>query len=150
LHALLTQTPQRSLRSDLLGCYALFVGGKPLDTTYYNSSPRVRLDSTVFEIRHGDTLFWTWRLLRRLDLHGRAVDPSGRKDPFPFVWWVDSLTDSLHLSFVDGFSGAVLALAPRTASDTLYGRIEEHWDVGPPFATSQHSARGVRVTCVGT
>ena len=81
----------------------------------------------------------------RLDVQGRPLRDRGRVRGF--MWWVDSLSDSLNLSFVNGFSGAVLILAPRMGSDTLYGRIEEHWDFGPPFMTSQQSAFAVHVPC---
>jgi len=142
--ALAGQNPGRTVR-DIVGCYALFTGGNAVDSTYYNSSPRVRLDSTAGGRRRDEERRLRSRIMWRLDAQGRPLD--GRRGPMPFTWWVDSLSDSLHLSFVDGLHGTVLVLASGAVADTLYGRIEEHWDFGPPFVTSQQSALSVQVPC---
>jgi hypothetical protein len=60
----------------------------------------------------------------------------------------DSLTDTVRLSFVDGFSGAVFVLAaPKSRPDTLIGRLYESWDFGPPFETTHGPARAIREAC---
>jgi hypothetical protein len=63
-------------------------------------------------------------------------------------WSADSLTDSVRLSFSDGFSGAVVTVAASTQrTDTLRGRIAQHWDSGPPFTTDERGAILVRFAC---
>jgi hypothetical protein len=130
--------PQLELRADLVGCYALFVGGRPLDSTYYESSPRVLLDSMPLTGRG------PIRMLRRLDLTGRMRDPLER----PFTSWVvDSVTGILRLSFHNGLSGAVLSLRDKKGSDTLEGRIANYWDFGPGVS-DRGRVRAIRVPCV--
>src|SRR6266581_478641 len=92
--------------------YELFVGGRPLDSTYYGSSPRVRLDSLPLQS--------SGRVLKRLDLAGRLQDSS--KAPFA-SWAVDSVAGIIRFSFHNGFSGAVLMLEEKEGIDTLDGRI---------------------------
>jgi hypothetical protein len=135
-----------SRTKQLVGCYALFAGGKALDTSYYNSSPRVLLDSTVFEMTVDSLPPLRWTVLDRLDAQGRLIE-LGRSS-LPPRWWVDSANDSLHLSFVDRSGGAVLVLESIRVSDTLRGRIENHRElVGPSFVTNRQSALAVRVPC---
>jgi hypothetical protein len=143
---LAAQIPPSARARQLVGCYALFTDGKALDTSYRNSSPRVLLDSTVFDMTVDSLLGpLRWTVLDRLDAQGRLLEARG---PFPpFRWWVDSASDSLHLSFVNGSGGADLVLESTRASDTLRGRIQNNRDVGPPFGTNQQSALAVRVPC---
>jgi hypothetical protein len=63
-------------------------------------------------------------------------------------WSADSLTDSVRLSFSDGFSGAhVILAAPPGHLDTLRGRVEERWDFRP---TNQRGAvYALPVRCTG-
>jgi hypothetical protein len=129
------KAPKRALRTDLLGCYALFVGGRPLDSTYYGSSPRVRLDSVPLQSRG--------RVLRRLDLASRLQDSS--QTPFT-SWAVDSLAGYIQFSFHNGFSGAVLTLEERESIDSLKGRIANYWDFGPGVS-DRRKVRAVRVPC---
>ncbi len=129
------------------GCYALFVARRPLDSSYYNATPLVRLDSSVSWTYQREGKRFQFRTLRRLDAAGNELDRDGAHGARMFSWWADSLTDTVRLSFVDGFSGAVLALTKVPGTDTLRGRIEEHWDFGPPFVTSQQLAHAVKVPC---
>ncbi len=141
-------TPRDALRDELLGCFALYTPrGKLLDSTFYNSSPRVRLDSLAVGITARDTMPGVVRRMWRLDAAGQRLDRDDPQSLFGRVWWADSLTDSVRLSFSDGFSGAeVILAAPNPAADTLNGRIEEHWDMGP--TTNQRGrVRAVRVRC---
>ena len=60
----------------------------------------------------------------------------------------DSLTDSVRLSFVNGFSGALLVLNARPRqSDTLVGRVFESRDYGPPFEVPRGGAKAVQIPC---
>src|SRR5262249_45454342 len=141
------QTSAGSRTKQLVGCYALFAAGKALDTSYHNSSPRVLLDSSVFEITVDSSVPpLRWTVLDRLDAQGRLID-RGRSS-FPLRWWVDSASDSLQLSFVDKSGGALLVLESTRVSDTLRGRIENQGElVGPSFVTNRQPALAVRVPC---
>jgi hypothetical protein len=138
---------RNALRGDLVGCYALFTGnGKPVDSSFHNASPLVHLDPTSHPgfTRHAHV--GVRRLLMRLDPSGRRFDLTDSRHGLAPLWWVDSLTDSVRLSFSDGFGGAFLTLAaPTSRSDTLRGRIEEDWDFTDP--TSHRPAYAVRVLC---
>jgi hypothetical protein len=136
------KAPKRGLRSDLVGCYALFVGDRPLDSTYYGSSPKVRLDA--MPLRGPIDSQTPDRVLRRLDLVGRLQDSSRR----PFTYWaVDSVSGVVKLSFHNGFSGAVLSLREKERIDTLDGRIANYWDFGPGVS-DRARVRAVRVPCL--
>lgn len=136
------QTPKRGLRSDLVGCYALFVGDRPLDSTYYESSPKVQLDAMP---QRGSIDSQTPnRVLRRLDVAGRFQDSSRRSFPY---WAVDSVNGVVKLSFHNGFSGAVLSLREKNGVDTLDGRIANYWDFGPGIS-DRARVRAVRVPCL--
>lgn len=128
-------------RLDVVGCYALYSDSGRLDGSFYNSSPAVRLDSAEFH-----SLRQTipgWRAMAALTT---TLGPAKTNAAHPPSWSADSLTDSLRLSFVNGFSGAVLVLnAPRGRTDTLVGRVFESWDYQPP--TSRGGARAVRIPC---
>ena len=139
---------RNSLRVDLLGCYALFTGaGHRVDSSFYRASPHVRLDSAVYPVFVVPKELGARRRLARLDANGHHIDPSFGQGPVGPSWWVDSLIDSLRVSFSDGLSGAfVTVAAPPTHSDTLRGRIEEDWDYREP--TSLGPAYAVRVACV--
>jgi len=136
---------RNALRRDLVGCYALFTdSSRRIDTSFYNASPLVLLDSTPSLL---DSSAGILRLMFRLDSTGRSIPP-GRARPLGPVWGVDSTTDTLRLSFSDGFSGAALSLMASPGSgDTLRGRIAEHWDFGPPFVTERGKGFAVRIPC---
>jgi hypothetical protein len=142
--------PGDGIPSGLVGCYALYRGdGQAIDGhEFYNATHLVRLDTTSVGKRAEDTIPGTFRLLVPLDSAGKpveSVDPKNYIGPF---WWADSLTDSVRLTFSDGFSGASLVLeARKDRIDTLIGIIENHWDVGPPFATDRTAARALRLSC---
>ena len=135
------------LRLDIVGCYALFTEtGQRVDSSFYNASPRIRLDSTLHPVFATHREFGALRLVKRLDVTGHHLDPA-YPPRLGTVWWMDSLSDSVRISFSDGFSGAFLALAaPRGRRDTLRGRIEEQWDYRDP--TSHGPAYAVRVACL--
>ena len=142
------QAPMRNgLRQDLVGCYALFTTtGKRVDSTFYNASPLVRLDSTRDQRLASAGVPGTYRLAARLDSSGRATTAKHEHSVGP-IWWADSLSDSVRLSFSNGFSGAFFTLvAPNPPSDTLRGWIEEDWDFGPP--TRHGPAYALRTSCV--
>jgi hypothetical protein len=140
---------RNALRVDLLGCYVLFDGrGHLLDSSYYNAFSLVLLDSTPTWGTDQDSQPGIVRVMSRVDSSGRRITPGKSGFDRGPSWWVDSLTDTLRMSFSNGFSGAVLKLAAIPGSrDTLRGRIEEHWDVGPPFVTNRGKARVVRIPC---
>lgn len=147
-HAQDRETPRDAVRSELLGCYAIYTaGGKLLDSTFYNSSPLVRLDSAIILSTDRDSSPGVYRAALRLNKSASPLYHSRRAADFDAAWWADSLSDSVRISFSDGFSGAQVILgAPRGRADTLLGRIEEHWDAGP--AVNQRGAvRALRVSC---
>jgi len=143
--------PRHALRSEIVGCYALFTGqGRRLDASFYNSSPVVRLESAVRARFDSNGPAGFLRIMVRLDTAGHRVDPISSKAPLGPSWWADSATDSVRFSFSNGFSGALVVVnAPPRAGDTLLGRIEEDWDFGPPFATDRGRGKAVRTRCAG-
>ena len=146
------------VRLGLLGCYSLRdKNGRPLDSTYYNSADIVRLDTLPepttpdeFKARMtGDHLAPRFRGPR----YGRLVPLGERAGSVDLGlggglgWWQDSVTDSIQLSFVNGFSGTGLTLnAPEPLGDTLRGRIVEHWDFGPGNI-DRGAGSAIRVRC---
>ena len=140
--------PRNALRVELLGCYALYMpNDRLLDSTFYNASPLVRLDSAPLGISGRDTMPGVFRVFIRLDKDGSPLEPVDPQNHIGHAWWADSLSDSIRVSFSDGFSGAVVILAaPPAAHDTLRGRIEEHWDVGPTI-TGRGMVRAIRIRC---
>ena len=138
-----------ALRHDLLGCYALYSSkGRPLDSSFYRASPRVRLDSVPAWPTYRDSRRVVPRLMLRLDATERRIDSANSPHSLGPSWVVDSMTDTLRLSFSDGFSGAALSLSASAAGDTLRGHIKEAWDFGPPFETSRGKGWAVRVPCM--
>ena len=125
---------------DPVGCYALLLRHRLLDSGYYNSSPFVELDRTPLYADRPRS-----RKLRRLEEPGSYLDDDSVSQRIPFAWWVDSLTDTLYISFVNGYSGTVLRLHPAGA-DTLQGLIVESWDLGPR-ETNHAPAEAIRVRC---
>jgi hypothetical protein len=145
--------PRRALRDDVLGCYALFgEDGRRVDTTYYNASPVVALDSMPWRmsdsVRMDDSLRGMWRRLFAFDTLGDVSRTTRGMNPPD--WSADSLSDTIRVSFVNGFSGAVFVLAaPPGHVDTLRGRALEFWDYGPS-ETRRGSAYAIRVRCPST
>ena|SRR5437764_10000991 len=143
------QPPRDALRSDLLGCYRLYTAsGNPLSPdSFRNAAPFVRLDSVSLGVSGRDSVRGVFRLLVRLDRNGRPMDPDYPSRYHTPSWWADSLSDSIRLSFSDGFTGTtVILMAPSPALDTLSGRVEEWGDVGPTII-DRGGARSVRVPC---
>ena len=138
---------RQALRADVLGCYALFEeSGRRIDSSYYNAAPSVLLDSTPLSAI-SDTFYGVGRTLIRLDTLGRFRDDVGSPGGQLWSWSADSLSDSIHLSFIDGFSGAYLILnASPGHLDTLPGRIGIVWDLGPSV-TKEGKVRAIRVPC---
>jgi hypothetical protein len=139
-----------ALRPELVGYYALFGDdGQAVDSAYYNASPLVRLDTSAVGVTPHDDRPGVLRVLHRLDAAGRRLDAFDSRTAFGPVWSADSLTDSIRISFSDGFSGAYFVLAASVSHlDTLRGHAEEHWDFGPP--TGRGRARAVRVRCASS
>ena len=143
------QSPQpvirNGLRADVVGCYALYSGKARVGNSLYNATPSVRFDSvTIGGLGIADSVPGIRRALIPLTASNEPV--AARRGPPS--WVADSLTDSVRLSFVNGFSGTVFILAaPLGRSDTLTGRLFESWDFGPPFQTTHGPARAVRQSC---
>lgn len=134
----------RSDRVELPGCYVLFTSDGRTVSDFYNASPRVRL---VAESVGGSTGLGGERRMIRLNATGRRVDESSRASSFPPSWSYDPATDSLALSFRNGYSGATLSLyAPPGPRDTLHGTIQENWDFGEP-TSDLTTAYAVRIRC---
>ena len=137
--------PRSALRRELVGCLALRdARGRAADSGYYGASPRVWLDTVP--IGSIDPLAGAAWLLRRLDAEGRPLDQAVPHPLFSPRWTADSLTDSVRLSFHDGFSGAVFILAAPAGADTLRGRAVEYWDVGPS-KTNRGRVWALRIRC---
>ena len=146
------------VRLDLLGCYSLRdKRGHPLDSTFYNSTDLVRLDTLPAPATPDESKTRTtgdhpapgyrgqgYGLMVPLGDRARQIR-SGTDGTFS--WRLDSVTDTLELSFIDGFSGAKLRLdATPPLGDTLRGRIAEHWDLGPS-ENDRGAASAIRVRC---
>ena len=118
-----------------------------VDSGYYGASPRVQLTSDP--VWHSATdsipgIAWAAAALDTAGRHTDSLDSHRRVGP---AWWADSLSDSITISFVNGFSGAVFILAPFDGTaERLAGRAEEHWDLGPTI-TPRGAASAVRVAC---
>lgn len=142
----------------MLGCYALFdADGRPVDSTYYNASEVVRLDTApeftdsaysaafmIFEARPSkarrEGIGMMYPLgpsqAMRIPLHDGT-----------FAWAIDSDMDSLEMSFSDGLSGVSLNfLLPDTLTDTMIGTITDHWDT-EPFRGERGLATAIRIAC---
>lgn len=133
------------MRSELVGCYRLLdANGAALDSNAaYNAFAFVELSSAPLNdtVKHPGTRGW------RALLHPGDQPIASEHMAFGPMWYSDSLTDTLRLSFIDGFSGAVLALdAPPGAVDSLSGTVEEHWDFGPS-TTNRRRATATRAEC---
>jgi len=144
---------QNALRQGLVGCYKVMTDrGHPLGPhDYYGASPMVYLDSTprLHVLTNGKDLGTSRRLMIRLDSTAQPIEQERR--PLAFIgpaWWVDSLDDTVHMSFSNGLSGIALIVGERVGTgDTLRGRIEDHWDFGPPFVAPHGRGMAVRVPC---
>src|SRR5262245_50912614 len=136
---------RNALRTDLIGCYALYFERGRVNGSLFNASPSVRLDSMPWGKMKGEAPK-AWRSMTGLSLAGRptSLRAGGLVPP---NWRADSLTDSVRLSFIDGFSGAVFVLdAPAGRTDRLRGRVFESWDA-PPYSTARGPASAVREAC---
>src|SRR6266568_5040222 len=74
------QNPYHGLRAELVGCYALFVAGRPLDSTYYGSSPQVGLDSLPLR---GNLKSAAYRPLRSHATAGLRATGARKNSPVP-------------------------------------------------------------------
>jgi hypothetical protein len=133
---------RNELRGELVGCYRLSTSmdGRG-ERALYNASAIVRLDAQPVE-------YLTPGVVRTMiPLTPANIPNAQRPRPFTPSWTADSLSDSVRLSFVDGFSGAVFVLAARPGRpDTLIGRRFEQWDFGP-METTPGPARAIRQPC---
>src|SRR5215475_7991897 len=137
---------RNGLRRDLIGCYALYFERGRVDGSLFNAAPSVRLDSMSGRSTDRKSR-GAFRSMTGLSLAGHPTPL--RQLSLPASWTADSLTDSVRLSFVDGFSGAVFVLdAPAGQTDTLRGRVFESWDAGSPFVTPRGPAYAVRELCL--
>ena len=99
-------TMRNGLRADVLGCYALYSGPARVGNSLYNASPSVRLDSLRVGTLGPDTVPGVLRAMVPLTVSNEPM--TARRGPPS--WMADSLSDTVRLSFVDGFSGAVFVL----------------------------------------
>ena len=144
--ALAQQLPlvRNALRAELVGCYTLVTPPEgAARRALYNASSFVRLDSQPME-------YGTPGVIRAMvPLTPANIANAPRPRPYRPRWMADSLSDTVRLSFVDGFSGAVFVLAaPPGRRDTLTGRRFEAWDFSPA-ETSHGPARAIRQPCPG-
>jgi len=139
-------TWRRSLRSDVLGCYALYFERRRVNGSLYNATPSVRLDSAAWRPNPRDSTQLGFRIMIGRTMSGvRATVRSGALPP---RWSADSLTDTVRLSFIDGFNGAVFVLgAPPGYADVLRGRVFEFRDAGPPHEIARGMAYALREPC---
>ncbi len=138
---------RQALRADILGCFALFdARGHAVKGNFYGAADTVRLDSA-----HARGLSSRIDPQRVMLIDPRAVAGTSARPSSTEVgpaWSADSLTDTIRLSFSNGYSGAEFYLnAPRGAGDTLFGRAMEHWGAGPRDV-DRGRALAVRVGCV--
>lgn len=135
------------LRGEVLGCYALLDrNGRSARGQFYHAPAIVRLDSANVAASPTHS---SRQLVPDNGINGAPHDAPNTR-AFGPSWASDSLSDSLRLDFGNGFSGAVFVLAaPPGILDTLRGRVEERWDVGPS-ADHRGSAVAVRVPCTAT
>jgi hypothetical protein len=134
---------RNALRTDLIGCYALYFEHGRVYGSLFNAAPSVRLDSSLWRRARREARS-AWRSMTGLSLTSRPTTPRG---PYPPRWTADSLTDSVRLSFIDGYSGAVFVLhAPEGRTAMLRGRVFEFWD-GPPGFTDRGPAGAIRESC---
>ena len=119
----------------LAGCYALFDrAGHPAAQTLYWAPSFTRLDTAGH-------LAW------KLDATGARQAP-GDTVMESRVWVVDSLADTVRITFHSGFSGTTFVLGFERGRDTLNGRAISHGDVGPVFEHDAGRAYATRVACV--
>jgi hypothetical protein len=136
---------QAALRTDLVGCYRLLDrDGSPLDSSKaFNAFANVEL--TPFAL--ADTGRYPGTRGVFFVRQPGAARPDSTALAFGPSWSVDSVRGILEVSFVDGFSGAVVTLrTPRAPSDTMRGWVEEHWDFGPS-TSNRRRASAIRVQC---
>jgi hypothetical protein len=134
---------RNGLRGELVGCYALYTSrAGEAERALYNASALVRLDSQPIDYPTPGVA----RAMIPLTPVNLPTPPQ-RPRPYSPRWWADSLSDTVRLSFIDGFSGAVFVLAaPPGRPDTLTGRRFESWDFGP-METTHGPARAIRRPC---
>jgi hypothetical protein len=119
--------PRNALRTEALGCYELLdSAGRNASLSMEGVAPLIRLDSALDPMQPNSAT-------RRLDTFGFGVpsrfDPVYR-DLHP-RWTADSLSDTLRLTFTNGFVGAVFSvnLPANMRPDTLSGRAWSFQDI---------------------
>ena len=141
------QLARVALRSDVVGCWALFDRqGRPAEGHIYWAPTFVALDgddsaSMQSPDRPAVRFGATWN---RLPLE---LEPGIRGW---VTWRADSLTDSIRISFSNAFSGSVFVLAlvqQAPLPDTIYGYAREFYDAGPPWTKAMGPTMAVRVPC---
>ncbi len=143
----LAQPARAALRQGAVGCWALFDDrGRPAEGHIYWAPTFVALDADDDAAQRSPDrpavrLGAAWN---RLPLELEPGIPGWVK------WRADSLTDSIRITFSNGFSGSnfVLALGQEDpVPDTIYGYAREYYDAGPPWTKAVGSAMAVRVPC---
>ena len=121
---------RHALLRQVIGCYALFdARGEPASHSLYGAPDFVQLDSAFISDSAG--MRASERRAIPLDSVGAPRSARGANFGGP-RWTVDSLSDTLRLTFHDGFSGSSFVVAPASSMmDTLTGWALESFDVGP-------------------
>ena len=126
-------TRAHSLAS-LAGCYALFDrAGHPAARSLYWAPSFTKLDTSP------EGRAWKLDAAMRTELPEDTVMETRE-------WTVDSLADTLRITFHNGFSGSTFVLGVRAGTDTLRGHGIEHWDFGPS-ETNAGAVSAVRIPC---
>jgi hypothetical protein len=118
------------LRRDLRGCFSLFdSAGRTLVGRMLGAPRMVRFDTTVVS-RWTGRYTGTWRLVQQLGQEEEFQLGAIQMGMIP-TWAADSLTDTVRVSFSNGFSGSSYAFeVPRVSTyGALKGRGSSFTDV---------------------
>jgi len=147
-----TYLSRNALRRDLIGCYALYYERGRVDASLFDAAPSARLDSMPWRrsaSRESSSFGASGgRAFRSMTGLSRAGHPAAWHRPARSPSWrADSLTDSVRLSFIDGFSGPEFVFdAPPGQTNALRGRVFVFSDHGPTV-TDRGPARAIRERC---
>jgi hypothetical protein len=120
--------------SSVVGCYALFDrAGRPAAGHLAWAPSLTRLDTAPGQR--------AWKL----DTAMRAEPPAAAETETRY-WAVDSLADTIRITFHNGFTGTKFVLGFRTGGDTLRGRAIEYGDAGPTDR-DVGTASAIRIPC---
>ena len=138
---------RKTLRQDVVGCYALLDSNKTQweGAAFEDIPDVVRLDSmlAVIDKKRDDR----WRSIESI-FYDEYFGYTRKKPRVAAQWAVDSVSDSVRISFFNGLSGTVFSffLPRRITQDTLRGRATMLMDVNP-FSYDMGRAWAVRRRC---